>query len=376
MNNLSLLISILLGIAIIQGLFLVFILLFLKKGNKKANYIGIALILTITLIIFQNFLGFSGYYKLFPHFIFLFYPLNGILGPLFFFYIVTLIEPARKFKWGDLFHVIVFLLLLLQHREFIFSSASVKIQVADYVYNADSQQSIKDLIKFFFIKAYTLSYPLAAAYLVRKKIAHVKNYSSNTSIGYLTWLSSFSFAFAVFTGLVMIVSVINYFFHGGINMLEIWIHLINALFIHFMVFMAVRQPEKLWFVFESNGFINKESRPKWPMEKLLDLMELERPYLNPELKIHDVAAMLDVPPYSLSAQINKQLGTNFYEFINQYRVEEFKKRAISDKYNHLTLLAIAYDVGFNSKASFNRIFKKHTGHTPSRYLNLERSTNF
>ena len=72
-------------------------------------------------------------------------------------------------------------------------------------------------------------------------------------------------------------------------------------------------------------------------------------------------------PYQLSQVINTSLGQNFYNLINSYRVEEAKQQlSASDKQNQ-TILAIAYDVGFNSKSVFNKAFKKFTGTTPSKY---------
>ena len=62
------------------------------------------------------------------------------------------------------------------------------------------------------------------------------------------------------------------------------------------------------------------------------------------------------------------MGKNFYTLINEYRIEEFKALASDDKNSHLTLLALAYDSGFNSKSAFNLVFKKQTGETPSQFL--------
>jgi AraC-like DNA-binding protein len=62
------------------------------------------------------------------------------------------------------------------------------------------------------------------------------------------------------------------------------------------------------------------------------------------------------------------MGMNFYNLVNEYRIKEVKDRLKSDKYKRLTILAIAYDSGFNSKSSFNTIFKEKTGQTPSEYL--------
>ena len=103
-------------------------------------------------------------------------------------------------------------------------------------------------------------------------------------------------------------------------------------------------------------------------------METDKPYINSELKIEDLAIQVAMPVHVLSAFLNEKLGVTFSDFINKYRLDEFKKRAESKEYEHLTLLGLAFDVGFNSKSSFNRIFKKHTGQTPSKYNSGKRST--
>jgi AraC-like DNA-binding protein len=97
-------------------------------------------------------------------------------------------------------------------------------------------------------------------------------------------------------------------------------------------------------------------------------MVIEKPYLNRELTIYDLSSQLKIPRHFLSEVINEHMGKNFYNLVNDYRVEEVKKRMVDPAYKHLTILAIAYDSGFNAKSSFNTIFKEKTGMTPSEYL--------
>jgi AraC-like DNA-binding protein len=81
----------------------------------------------------------------------------------------------------------------------------------------------------------------------------------------------------------------------------------------------------------------------------------------------DVAEKLNVSTNNLSQIINEKLGKNFYDFVNEYRVETAKELLLNPKKQHLTLLAIAFDSGFNSKSSFNNVFKKQTSLTPSEF---------
>jgi len=92
-----------------------------------------------------------------------------------------------------------------------------------------------------------------------------------------------------------------------------------------------------------------------------------KPWLNPELSLYDLASELDMTSHQLTSLLNDYLKTNFYDYINHHRVEEVKRR-LQNNNNQFTILAIALECGFNSKASFNRAFKKMTGFTPSDYL--------
>ncbi len=96
-------------------------------------------------------------------------------------------------------------------------------------------------------------------------------------------------------------------------------------------------------------------------------MEKEKPFLNEDLNLTLLAEQSQISPPHLSQVINQYFQKNFYDFINQYRVEEAKKRLLSADYRHLSILGIAFDCGFKSKSSFNRYFKKYTGTAPSEF---------
>lgn len=100
------------------------------------------------------------------------------------------------------------------------------------------------------------------------------------------------------------------------------------------------------------------------LKKLLHFMETEKPYLDPDICLHRLSERLMIPNHYLSQVINGRLNRNFYDFINQYRIEE-AKRILTDSKNHLTIIEVAFRVGFNSKSAFNRAFKKNINMTPS-----------
>ena len=105
--------------------------------------------------------------------------------------------------------------------------------------------------------------------------------------------------------------------------------------------------------------------------RLQQLMKEQKLFKNPDLTLNDLAGHLKVHPNHLSQVINSKEKKNFYDMINELRVEEFIERVSQPTSQQFTFLALAYDCGFNSKASFNRNFKKYTGQTPSEYLKVE-----
>jgi AraC-like DNA-binding protein len=125
---------------------------------------------------------------------------------------------------------------------------------------------------------------------------------------------------------------------------------------------------------------NEEQKKKYPKSGLTDdaagalhaelrgLMSTEALYKKSDLSITDLSSRLGVHPNYLSQVINQKEEKNFYDFVNTYRLEEFKRLAAMPRNQQLTLLSLAYDCGFSSKSSFNRYFKKATGQTPSGYF--------
>jgi AraC-like DNA-binding protein len=108
---------------------------------------------------------------------------------------------------------------------------------------------------------------------------------------------------------------------------------------------------------------------KGVLAQLRGHMEMGRPWLEPDLTLEQLAAQLKLRPKLLSQAINEGLGQNFFEFINTYRIEEAKRLLTDPADKKITVLEVLYAVGFNSKSSFNTVFKKQTGLTPSEFKN-------
>jgi AraC-like DNA-binding protein len=108
------------------------------------------------------------------------------------------------------------------------------------------------------------------------------------------------------------------------------------------------------------------------VRRLLRLMEAEKLYLEPELTLPELAAKLSVSPHHLSQVINRETNKSFFDFVNEYRVQEAKRLLGSPKHSHLSILGIALDAGFNSKSAFYTAFGKHIGMTPSEFKKQRR----
>lgn len=134
-------------------------------------------------------------------------------------------------------------------------------------------------------------------------------------------------------------------------------------------------------LFPKNLFIESKKKKKELLDedtiaeyskRLLNYINEEKPYLDSSLSLRSLAERIDIHPNQLSWLLNENMGKNFSDFINQYRVEAFKQIAKDPENSNITLIGLAYDSGFNSKTVFNTYFKKETGLTPKQFLkNLE-----
>jgi putative ABC transport system permease protein len=97
------------------------------------------------------------------------------------------------------------------------------------------------------------------------------------------------------------------------------------------------------------------------------LMKVEKLYLHEALTLRMLAMRLQADPNLVSFVLNNVLNKTFYDYVNEFRIEEVKRKISDPAYAHLKIVEIAYECGFNSKATFNRVFKKHIGKSPSEY---------
>lgn len=113
----------------------------------------------------------------------------------------------------------------------------------------------------------------------------------------------------------------------------------------------------------------KEELSTYVMQLKIEMDE-DKPFLNPELSLKALAGHIELHPNKLSWLLNNHFGKNFNDFVNQYRIQEFQRLAITPENKNITLLGLAYESGFNSKTVFNTFFKKETGMTPKQWVKL------
>jgi AraC-like DNA-binding protein len=150
-------------------------------------------------------------------------------------------------------------------------------------------------------------------------------------------------------------------------LLNLGISLLALLAASTLVIKSMRNPELFLRVNSEIAKLNQTDKNEDHLEKLEKLnhyMITEKPYLEETLSLQDLALQLDINAKHLSYLINQRLGRHFFDYINEYRIEESKKLLETSE---LTIQQIMYEVGFNSKSSFNTAFKKYTSITPSQF---------
>lgn len=298
--------------------------------------------------------------------------------PVFYLYVSSVCYADFKLKPKHLLHLLPFLIanLILLPRFYTVDVAS-KI---DFIINR--QNMIELQFNYILIQFQIVIYFTVVFMLLRKaKKLYLENYAG-TSINAYNWLFQFTSILAV---LYIIVIVKNAFKFSDYPYISEWIIigiLVLQLFITcWYLYKALNNPDlfrnidsKLKLVsdliLEENNTeqitLNEEEYNE-ELLKLKKYMVEEKPFLDPSLTIQNVAKDIKVPVRDLSLLINHKLDQHFYDFVNAYRIESAMDILKDPAKSKVTVLEILYEVGFNSKSSFNTAFKKHTGQTPTSY---------
>lgn len=362
-----------------QGLFLS-IYLFTKPENRDANKWLAFLLIAISLHLFEYGADISGITLKYPFLLASTYPLLFCFGPFYYIYCHYLLDKNYKAGIKSTLHFIPSLLVLLMMIPFYSMLSNQKIS---FIQNFASKGNViiptEQLVFMAVHVIQTVIYVYAAYKFILKKEEELKEFSSDVLVvKKINWLNTFSLYFAIYLILYFLLVLALNFINSYQLQIDYVMLLITSLSLYAIGYSAIQSPEifktlpDLEFLsFERNSQIPQTEHKngnRFPelKEKLLEFMETNKPYLKSDLKISDLADSLSVPYHHLSQLINDEFLVNFYDFINKYRIEDAKKLLIEDNRN-FKILAIAYEVGFNSKATFNRVFKKFTGLTPSEF---------
>ena len=294
-----------------------------------------------------------------------------LLAPMLYFYIKSLCYKDYYLQLQKLSHIVPFvfsIILALIHVR-IQTSVSGAQQSGVSIFFAEHYWNIFWTINFIQIFSYIIVL-LRTILAYQKRIKKI--YSSIETIN-LEWLVTLlavifmHWLFVVSKSLLSIFGVENEILLRSIDLFSITIFLV---FTTILVLKGLNQL-KIFSGIEgklkyANLKLDEVENQKYS-QHLKKYMEAQKPYLIPSLTIDDLSEKVSIPSWQLSQIINDSFNQNFFNFVNSYRIEEVKNMFSSSKNKKKTVLEILYEAGFNSKSTFNDVFKKHTGMTPTEF---------
>jgi len=384
---------------------LVYAALLLKRGLKNETvsdkWLGLFLLLCI-LYIAPWMLGFGGWYDNQPYRDMLFYvPFQQLffIGPVIFFYIQSLLNPGFRFGKKHWWHLLpgigygLFCLVmfvtdkLILHKYYFLGNGQdpdfdLWYQLVGFVsmvfyfllslryYNLYRTMIVQvisyaELVMFRWVKNFLLAFLLMLVLRLLFFIAGLLPVFND--LAYTgPWWEYFSFA------IIFYYIAVTGYSNNIVAKVPFRLHLITNKKI--LLLTGTHTPnEKDTFeeaeIIENNFDTGKENDiiNEWK-PRILQLIQQEKAYEDAELSLVQMAKTLKTNPTILSKAINQGFGKNFNDFVNHYRIEAVKEKLQAGEQKTQTLLGIAYDCGFNSKATFNRAFKKAAGVSPKEWI--------
>jgi AraC-like DNA-binding protein len=353
-------------------LFLVF--LFRSYHREVVSDRFLALLMLIFALEMQDYtFGFSGIN-------FLWNELNGfprevalLLGPVMYFYLKAQISLGWHLKRRDYWHFAPWgIYFLFNFIIFLSGDETVKSwQTSGLVYYYD--------YVLFFIRWLSLGYYFYHSIRLYKSYRRWidQSFSDIEAIS-LNWFRNFIYLMLLWVSFREIMHVLDHFLDLSFYQ-DWWWNLALVAVSIYVGLSGMAQKEASNIAYDSSE-VNPSNLDQGPsnqshieykqiIERLDSAMRTERLYLQPQLNLRDLAKQLKVPSGTLSAAINNRKKNNFNDYINALRVEEFLELARKEGNKNYTLLSLAFDCGFNSKATFNRAFKKQKACSPREYLN-------
>jgi AraC-like DNA-binding protein len=360
-------------IGILQGLITGILLLITKKNPRSNLFLGLGLI-AFSFLISKTLLHTL---ELWNTQIFRYFP-NGtelVIAPLIYFYIRSLIDSKFKFKRKDLLHFIPF--VLSQAFSFIVYISVISVEEfsqKDIIAESMYFNSVKQIEEYLVI--ISIVYYLYAGYSNLKSYRKwLNNTTSDSTFPEFSWLRSIY----IFSAIVATFSFINISLDFFFNLRDVsnthWqaYQIFISFFIYYLGFIGYKQPHfdlvEIDTILEDSKETVINSQKDNEIGKALNkALEVDRIFLNPTINLQQVSNLLGVNQRNLSHVINNSFHKTFRDLINDYRISEVKLKLIDKEFEHMSILGIALECGFNSEASFYRIFKKNTGLSPKEFI--------
>jgi AraC-like DNA-binding protein len=291
-----------------------------------------------------------------------------LLGPAIYYIMVVTTDSSFSFKPKHILHAIPFILyaglIFFQYQVQPFETKLVLLQNW-FPYTAPWSRAVS-LLNYIHFSTYGVI-ALKVLSLAKGEMYSFNSQSVERNIVYLKFLI---YDFIIVWG-INIMSMFIPFGQTGNRILQI-ATVFNIFFIaNAIVYQGLKFPKLFHDKPENRGKYEKnvlsDAEKEQYIKKIREHIVNKKPYLNPTLSLSDFSEQLALPPYVISQVLNVNLNQNFYNFINQYRIEESKHLLSDLKSDKKTILDILLQCGFNSKSVFNDAFKKHTGMTPREF---------
>jgi len=376
----------------IQGFFLAGALA-TQRRNRAANRILAVAVFAFSIHLTSVVYHAASFEQVFPHFFGAAYPLPFLYGPLILLYALSASDRSRGLGRWDALHFVPFVAAVIVGLPIYLMSGAEKIALYQQLLQGQRPPllAVTDWLKL----VSGISYATATIIVLLRHRARVKESYSSLERVNLRWLLRLAVAGAGIWALALVFQLIDQVANPPPGLEDDVVAVLIAILVYGIGYMALRQPEVFNFPaaetvaplgtapappqqasavpgaaaasprYERSGLTEMEAISL--KGALLAVMDSERPYQDSSLNLADLASRLEATPHKLSEVLNSLLDQSFYDFVNGYRVREVQRRLADDRSKRLTLLAVALDAGFASKSTFNHVFKKHAGQTPSAY---------
>jgi ABC-type antimicrobial peptide transport system permease subunit/AraC-like DNA-binding protein len=347
------------------GLTFTLLLWFTRKTNQSANRF-LAVVLAVAALWIARILAIDvGLSTYFPNWNRLPLQFSLAFGPLIFFYVLKIIRPDYKFRRRDLLHFSPLLLELAAQVIEIRES----IQTGATSYDTLAFQQLNPVLQLLaFISVVIYLYKCRT--LIEGFYQQLKFNGADRYRNELQWLNNLLTGFGLVWLFWIPLTVVDYFlYHHQLGIQAYYpLYFFLTTTLIWMAAKAFLRPEP--GTSADNTSIIKPLLPADLKQKgiwLRKIVKEKRYYQDPELSLSTLAEKLELTTHELSRIINTVLKKSFNDFINEYRVRDIVDKMQNPAYDHITLLGIAYESGFNSKTTFHRIFKEITGKSPAEY---------